>query len=95
MAKTTAATPAAPAFDIDAYLASTSKSSGGITNWIFDKVEGAVAAASDRVGQMTATADGVAEIYDLGKKVGAIRGARRVEEYRERARAEIQRLLAR
>lgn len=98
MAKTTSAntTTVQPAFDIDAYLASpANKSSGGITSWVASRVEDSGKAGARFGAAIASSLEGVGEIYELNRKAGAIRAARRIEDERARVRAEIQRLLAR
>ena len=74
-----------PKFDVQAYLASNSATpSGG----------GFIQNLSYRAGRLTDAVTGSADVFELGRKVGAIAAAKRTEQFRQRAASEIERLLA-
>lgn len=91
MARTT---QTAAAFDVNAYLAAKAEPRRSLLTVIGDATEQVAARVSYRAGKATDSMSGNLEVFELGQKVGAIEAGKRVDSFRQRAKAEIEALLA-
>lgn len=81
-------------FDINAYLNSnTVDESKSLLTRFAEKTENIVQRATFRAGKSFDNLAGSGEIFELGRKVGKIAAAKRVQDFKARAAAEIEELL--
>lgn len=82
------------AFDINAYLNSNAAADKrSLLSVVADSTENLVQRISYRTGKAAESLSGTTDVFALGKKVGAVAAAKRTEDFRARAHAEIEKLI--